>query len=99
MSDKSPKQHYLNEHAYFLLLRKYIYKTLWILLIWIPDCDSHSPALFIYLFLLMLVLVLQWLLLQLENSDVVVSVSIDFPSNSTGDAPFSCIAYYDCCAD
>ena len=30
----------------------------------------------------------------LENSDhVVVSASIDFPSNSESDAPFHCIAY------
>ena len=29
----------------------------------------------------------------LENSDHVVSVSIDFPSNSQWDAPFHCIAY------
>ena len=32
--------------------------------------------------------------LPLENSDhVVVSVSIDFPSNSQRDAPIHCIAY------
>ena len=29
----------------------------------------------------------------LGNSDVVVSVSIDFPTNSQQDAPFHCIAY------
>ena len=34
------------------------------------------------------------------NSDhVVVSVSIDFPSNSQRDAPFHRIAYYYFCAD
>ena len=36
----------------------------------------------------------------LGNSDhVVVSVSIDFPSNSQWDAPFHCIAYDYSCAD
>ena len=35
----------------------------------------------------------------LGNSDVVVSVSIDFPSNSQQDAPFFCIAYDYSCAD
>ena len=35
-----------------------------------------------------------------RNSDhVVVSVSIDFPSNSKRDAPFHCIAYDYSCAD
>ena len=36
---------------------------------------------------------------QLGNSDHVVSVSIDFPSNSQQDAPFHCIAYDYSCAD
>ena len=36
----------------------------------------------------------------LGNSDhVVVSVSIDFPTNSQQDAPFNCIAYDYSCAD
>ena len=36
----------------------------------------------------------------LGNSDhIVVSVSIDFPSNSKRDAPFHCIAYDYSCAD
>ena len=36
----------------------------------------------------------------LGNSDhVVVSVSIDLPTNSQQDAPFHCIAYDYCCAD
>ena len=34
----------------------------------------------------------------LENADVAVSVSIDFPSNSKGDAPFHRIANYYSCA-
>ena len=38
--------------------------------------------------------------LPLGNSDhVVVSVSIDFPTNSQQDAPFHCIAYDYSCAD
>ena len=38
--------------------------------------------------------------IQLRNSDhVVVSVSIDFPSNSYWDAPFHCITYDYCCTD
>ena len=54
----------------------------------------------IYLFLLMLVFVLQWLFPPLGNSDhVVVSVSIDFPTNSQQDAPFHRIAYDYSCAD
>ena len=54
---------------------------------WIPDCDSHSPALF-YLFP------------PLGNSDdVVVSVSVDFLSNSKRDSPFHCIAYNYSCDD
>ena len=45
----------------------------------IPDSDSHSPAL---------------LDLFISSDDhVVVSVSIDFPTNSQQDAPFHCIAY------
>ena len=35
----------------------------------------------------------------LGNSDHVVSVSIDFPSNSQRDAPFHCITYDYSCAD
>ena len=35
----------------------------------------------------------------LANSDQVVSVSIDFPSNSQQDASFHCIAYDYSCAD
>ena len=41
----------------------------------IPDCDSQSPAL-LDLFPQMLLFVLQW-----ENSNHVVSVSIDFTAN------------------
>ena len=35
----------------------------------------------------------------LGNSDHVVSVCVDFPSNSQRDAPFHCIAYDYSCAD
>ena len=45
-------------------------------------------------FLLTLAFVLQWFSLH-----VVVSVSIDFPSNWQWDAPFHCIAYGYSCAD
>ena len=44
----------------------------------------------IYLFLLTLVFVLQWLSVHWDH---VVSVSIDFPTNSQQDALFHCIAY------
>ena len=60
----------------------------------IPDCDSHSPALF-YLFLSSDASICSTMVFPpLENSDhVVLSVSIDFPTNSQQDAPFHCIAY------
>ena len=60
----------------------------------IPDRDSHSPALLDYFFLLTPVFLLQWLSPPLGNSHhVVISVSIDFPSNSKRDSPFRRIAY------
>ena len=60
----------------------------------IPDCDSHSPAL-LDLFLSSDASICSTMAFPpLENSDnVVVSVSIDFPTNSQQDAPFHCIAY------
>ena len=50
---------------------------------WIPDCDSHSPAL-LDLFLFSVTNIFSTMAFPpLGNSDyVVVSVSIDFPSNS-----------------
>ena len=66
----------------------------------IPDCDSHSPAL-LDLFLSSDASICSTMAFPpLGNSDhVVVSVSIDLPSNSQQDAPFHCIAC-DCpCAD
>ena len=61
---------------------------------WIPDCDSHSPAL-LDLFLFSDASICSTMAFPpLGNSDhVVVSVSIDFPSNSQRDAPFHRIAY------
>ena len=60
----------------------------------IPDYDSHSPAL-LYLFLFSDASICSAMAFPpLGNSDhVVVSVSIDFPSNSQQDALFHCIAY------
>ena len=58
----------------------------------IPNCESHSPVLLVLFisFDALLVFVLQWLSLHLGNSDyVVVSVSIDFQSNSQQDTPVS----------
>ena len=59
----------------------------------IPDCDSHSPAL-LDLFLSSDASICSTMAFPpLGNSDVVVSVSIDFPTNSLQDAPFHRIAY------
>ena len=60
----------------------------------IPDCDSHSPAL-LDLFLFSDVSICSTMaFLQLGNSDhVVVSVFIDFPTNSQQDTTFHHIAY------
>ena len=60
----------------------------------IPGCDSHSPAL-LDLFLSSDATICSTMAFPpLENSNhVVVSVSIDFPSNSQQDAPFHRIAY------
>ena len=61
---------------------------------WIPDCDSHSPAL-LDLFLSCDTSICSTMVLHpLRNSDhVVVSVSIDFPISSKYDALFHCMAY------
>ena len=63
----------------------------------IPDCDSHSPAL-LDLFLTSDASIFSTMSFPLlGNSDhVVVSVSIDFPTNSRWDAPFHFIAYDHC---
>ena len=66
----------------------------------IPDCDSHSPTLldlflsFDLLFFRFLSICSTMTFSPMGNSDhVVVSVSIDFPTNSQRDAPFNRIAY------
>ena len=66
----------------------------------IPDCDSHSPAL-LNLFLSSDASICSTMTFPpLGNSDhVVVSVSIDFPSNSQRDASFHRVAYGYSCAD
>ena len=59
----------------------------------IPDCDSHSPAL-LDLFLSSDDSICSTMAFPpIGNSDHVVSVSIDFPTNSQHDAPFHRIAY------
>ena len=60
----------------------------------IPDCDSHSPALLDLFLSSDASICSKMAFTVLGNSDhVVVSVSIDFPTNSQEDAPFHCIAY------
>ena len=60
----------------------------------IPDCNSHSPALLV-LFISSDASICSTLAIHpLGNSDhVVVSDSIDFPSNSKRDVPFHHIAF------
>ena len=60
----------------------------------IPDCDSHSSAI-LDLFLTSHASIFSIMVFPpLGNSDhVVVSVPIDFPSNSQWGAMFHCIAY------
>ena len=67
---------------------------------WIPDSDSHSPAL-LDLFISSDASICSTMAFPpLGNSDhVVVSVSFDFPSYSQRDAPFHCIVYDYSCAD
>ena len=60
----------------------------------IPDYDSHSPALMDLFFSSDASICSTMAFPPLRNSDhVVVSVSIDFPSDSRQDAPFHHIAY------
>ena len=67
---------------------------------WIPDCDSHSPAL-LDLFISSDASICSTMAFPpLGNSNhVVVSVSIDFPINSKWGAPFHYITYDYCRAD
>ena len=68
--------------------------------IWIPDCDSHSPALLDLSLSSDSSICSTMASPPMGNSDhVVVSVSIDFPSNSQWDAPFHPIAYDCSCTD
>ena len=60
----------------------------------IPDCDSHSPALLDFFLSYDASICSTMAFPSLGNSDhVLVSVSIDFPSNSQRDALFHHIAY------
>ena len=74
--------------------------TLFRLSYWIPDCDSHRPAL-LDLFISSDASVCSTIAFSpLGNSDhFVFSVSIDFPSNSKQDAPFHCTTSDYCRAD
>ena len=66
----------------------------------IPDCDSHSPALLDLFISSDAGICSTMAFAPFGNSDhVVVSVSIDIPTNSQQDAPFHCIAYDYSCAD
>ena len=67
---------------------------------WITDCDSHTPAL-LDLFISSDTSISSTMAFPpFGNSDhIVVSVSIDFPSNSQWDALFHRIAYDYSCAD
>ena len=67
---------------------------------WIPDCDSHSPALLDLLLSSDTSICSTMTLPPLGNSDqIVVSVCIDFPSNSKRDLLFHCIADDYSCVD
>ena len=68
--------------------------------IWIPDCDSHSPA-FLDFFLSSDSSICSGMAFPpWGNSDhVVVLLSIDFSSNSQQDVSFHLIAYDYSCAD
>ena len=61
---------------------------------WIPDCDSHSPALLDFFLSSDSSTCSTMVFPPLGNSNhIVVSVSIEFPSDSQRDALFHCIAY------
>ena len=67
---------------------------------WIPDCDSCSPALFDLFFSSDASICSAMAFSPLGSSNhIVVSVSIDTPSNSQRDIPFHRIAYDYSCAD
>ena len=67
---------------------------------WIPDCDSHSPALLDLFITSDASICSTKAFPPLGNSDhVVVSVSIDFLINSKQDMPFHRMAYDYSCTD
>ena len=59
----------------------------------IPDCDSRSPAYLDFFLSSDTSTCFAMVFPPLGNFDHVVSVSIEFPSNSYRDALFHCIAY------
>ena len=65
----------------------------------IQDCDSHSLAFLDLFHSSDASICFTMAFPPLENFDHVVSVSIDFPSNSQRDALFHCIAYDYSCTD
>ena len=65
----------------------------------ISGCDSHSPVLLDFFLSSDASICSTMAFTPLGNSDVAVSVSIDFRSYSQWDAPFHCIAYDYPCAD
>ena len=68
--------------------------------IWMPDCDSHCPALLDLFLSSDTSMCSTKAFTPLRNSDhTVVSVSIDFPSHSLWDALFHHIAYDSSLAD
>ena len=67
---------------------------------WIPDCDSHGPALLDSFLSSDAGICSTMVFPPLGNSDhVVVSGSIDFPINSKQDDPFHCVVYDYSCTD
>ena len=67
---------------------------------WIPDCDSHSPALFGFFISFDAIICSRMGSPPLGNSvHVIASVFPDFPSRSKWDIPFHCIAYDYSCTD
>ena len=64
---------------------------------WVPDCGSHSPALLDSFLSYDTSICSTIAFSPLRKSDVVVSFSIDFLTNSKGDASIYRIAYdYSC---
>ena len=67
---------------------------------WIPDCDTYSPAQLDSFLSSDASICSTITYIPLWNSDhVVVSVSIDFPTNSKWEAMFHCMAHDYSCAE